>query len=65
MINDTLRPKPDALPEIYTTLGQDYDDRVNFMLISFKFTAPMWVPIWRPGFPWGPFSVLLGPHFLF
>ena len=26
-----LRPKPDALPEIYTTLGQDYDDRVNLM----------------------------------
>ena len=24
----SLRPKPDALPEIYTTLGQDYDDRV-------------------------------------
>ena len=23
-----FRPKPDALPEIYTTLGQDYDDRV-------------------------------------
>merc|ERR1712024_429473 len=22
------RPKPDALPNIYTTLGQDYDDRV-------------------------------------
>jgi len=31
-VNITLRilfrPKPDALPEIYTTLGQDYDDRV-------------------------------------
>merc|ERR1712055_1149079 len=23
-----FRPKPDALPGIYTTLGQDYDDRV-------------------------------------
>ena len=28
-----LRPKPDALPEIYTTLGQDYDDRVINLLI--------------------------------
>ena len=38
-------------------------------------TAPTWVPIWRPGSPWGPFSVFgsplgphwvpLGPHFLF
>jgi len=31
-VNITLRilfrPKPDALPNIYTTLGQDYDDRV-------------------------------------
>merc|ERR1719239_1516649 len=31
-VNITLRilfrPKPDALPEIYTTLGQDYGDRV-------------------------------------
>lgn len=31
-VNITLRilfrPRPDALPEIYTTLGQDYDDRV-------------------------------------
>merc|ERR1711963_619784 len=31
-VNVTLRilfrPRPDALPEIYTTLGQDYDDRV-------------------------------------
>ena len=26
-----LRPKPDALPEIYTTLGQDYDDRVKLI----------------------------------
>ena len=40
-----LRPKPDALPEIYTTLGQDYDDRVNIMqnfllfcLLGFKTT---------------------------
>merc|ERR1712020_94069 len=23
-----FRPRPDALPNIYTTLGQDYDDRV-------------------------------------
>ena len=31
-VNITLRilfrPRPDALPNIYTTLGQDYDDRV-------------------------------------
>ena len=31
-VNITLRilfrPRPDALPNIYTTLGSDYDDRV-------------------------------------
>ena len=30
-------------------------------------TAPTWVPIWRPGSPWGPFSVFgspLGPHWV-
>ena len=37
-VNITLRilfrPKPDALPEIYTTLGQDYDDRVSSSFVS-------------------------------
>ena len=31
-------------------------------------TAPTWVPIWRPGSPWGPFSVFgspLAPMFYF
>ena len=45
-VNITLRilfrPRPDQLPNIYTTLGPDYDDRQGHHLIFF---SPFFIPV--------------------